>query len=165
MQSVLVDTCEIRPAVLADMPSLKAVYRRSSLSNVGDRADLLANPDVLELSDVSVREGRMLIAVAGNEHAGFATILDTGRSVELDGLFVHPERMRQGVGRQLVLAVMAMARPREVGRVEVTANTHALAFYESVGFVSDGVVETRFDTAVRMHADVDPGNLDSSTKR
>jgi hypothetical protein len=35
----------------------------------------------------------------------------------------------------------------------VTANGHALAFYESVGFVHDGPAETPGGPAVRMHLD------------
>jgi hypothetical protein len=38
----------------------------------------------------------------------------------------------------------------------VTANHHALAFYEKVGFVADGEVETRFGAGLRMHLDVGP---------
>jgi hypothetical protein len=38
----------IREAVPADTAVLRDVYRRSSLSNDGDRASLLANPEVLE---------------------------------------------------------------------------------------------------------------------
>jgi hypothetical protein len=38
----------IRDAVPADMAVLRDVFRRSSLSNEGDRVNLLANPDALE---------------------------------------------------------------------------------------------------------------------
>ena len=41
-----------------------------------------------------------------------------------------------------------------VQRIEVTGNDHALAFYQRAGFVIDGVAQTRFGPATRMHLDV-----------
>jgi hypothetical protein len=45
----------IATAVPGDIDVMRRLFRRSSLSNEGDRAKLLANPDVLELSDRCVR--------------------------------------------------------------------------------------------------------------
>ncbi len=146
----------IRAAVPGDMTALRDVFRRSSLSNNGDRPNLLAHPDVLELSDLAVKEGRTRAAVADGGIVGFATWLSAGDVVELEDLFVAPERMRQGIGRALVLDLIAIARGRGVRRVEVTANQHALAFYEDAGFVAGDEVQTRFGPAARMHRDVTP---------
>ena len=149
-------TLLIRAAVPGDMPSLRDVFRRSSLSNDGDRPNLLAHPDVLELSDLAVREGRTRAAVAGDRIVGFATWLGTGSIVEIEDLFVDPDQMRQGIGRALVLDLIAIARGHGVRRVEVTANQHALVFYENVGFAVCHDVETRFGPAPRMQLDVTP---------
>ena len=146
----------IRAAVPDDMSALRDVFRRSSLSNDGDRANLLAHPDVLELSDLAVREGRTRAAVAGDRIVGFATWLGTGNIIEIEDLFVDPERMRQGIGRALVLDLIAIAHGHGVRRVEVTANQHALAFYEKSGFVVDHEVTTMFGPAPRMHRDMPP---------
>ena len=85
----------IRDAVPADMAVLRDVFRRSSLSNDGDRMSLLANPDILELSDVAVNQARTRVAVvADGRIVGFATSLSAGDAVELDDLFVDPGWMR-----------------------------------------------------------------------
>jgi GNAT superfamily N-acetyltransferase len=142
----------MRDAVPDDMTVLRNVYRRSSLSNQHDRVHLLAHPDALELSDTSVREGRTRVAVvAGGRIVGFATFLPRQDSIELDDLFVDPDWMGQGIGRALVTDMVAIARTRGVQRIEVTANPHALGFYEKAGFVFDHDVETRFGSAPRMH--------------
>jgi GNAT superfamily N-acetyltransferase len=151
-----VTTFLIRAAVPGDMTALRDVFRRSSLSNDGDRANLLAYPDALELSDLAVTQGRTRAAVADDGIVGFATWLSAGDAMEVEDLFVDPERMRQGFGRALVLDLIAIARGRGVRRVEVTANQHALAFYEEVGFLVSHEVETRFGPAPRMHLDVMP---------
>jgi GNAT superfamily N-acetyltransferase len=142
----------IRDATLTDIGVLRDVFRRSSLTNEGDRLSLLANPDALELSDVAVREGRTRVATVKDDRiVGFASTVIIGSALELDDLFVDPDWMRQGIARELVLDTVAVARNHALGRVEVTANRHALRFYESVGFVRDGDVETRFGSGLRMH--------------
>jgi GNAT superfamily N-acetyltransferase len=148
-----VTTFVIRAAVPGDMTALRDVFRRSSLSNDGDRANLLAHPDVLELSDLAVREGRTRAAVADDRIGGFASWLSAGDVFEVEDLFVDPERMRQGIGRALVLDLITIARSwGPPGRV--TANQHALALYEKASFVVDHQVSTRFGPAPRMHRDI-----------
>ena len=81
-------------------------------------------------------------------------MLVTGQIGELEDLFVDPDWMRRGIATELLLDALAHARERGVARIEVTANGHALAFYESVGFVWDGMSETQFGRGHRMHIDV-----------
>jgi GNAT superfamily N-acetyltransferase len=144
----------IRDARPEDMSALREVFRRSSLSNEGDRMTLLAHPDALELPDLAVKEGRTRTAVADGRIIGFATWLSAGNAIEIEDLFVDPEWMRQGAGRALVLDLIAIARGSGIRRVEVTANQHALAFYEKVGFVVGHDAQTRFGPAPRMHLEV-----------
>lgn len=59
--------------------------------------------------------------------------------------------MQRGIGRELVLDAVAETREQGVTRLEATENGHALGFYEKVGFVLDGVVETAFGPGSRMH--------------
>jgi GNAT superfamily N-acetyltransferase len=149
-----VTTFEIRDAVAGDMAVLRQVFRRSSLSNDGDRAKLLAHPEVLELSDLAVSQGRIRAAVSEGVIAGFASWLPGEDAVELEDLFVDPDWMRQGAGRALVLDLAGIARAREARRLEVTANQHARPFYTRVGFIVAGYVQTTFGPALRMYLDV-----------
>jgi ribosomal protein S18 acetylase RimI-like enzyme len=155
--AVPVAELEVRNATLADLPAVQDVYRRSSLSNEGDRANLLAHPETLVLSDHAIREGRTRVAISREgDIIGFITIAMADRSVEVDDLFVDPDVMRRGVGRRLVDDAVQIAVNRGVARLEVTANPHALAFYLSVGFVVDHEMATRFGPALRMHRDTVP---------
>ena len=146
----------IRDAMPADLAALRDVYRRASLSNEGDRETLLANPDALEFPGLGGDDRRTRVATADGRIAGFATSVPAGvheQVIELDDV---PGRMRQGAGRALVLDAVAIARELGAGRVEVTANPHALVFYERVGFTVDHEVRTRFGPGSRMHLDVVP---------
>jgi GNAT superfamily N-acetyltransferase len=148
----------IRPGSRADLSMLREVYRRASLSNSGDVAQLLAHPEVLLLTDDGVNEGRTRVATRMPDHiVGFVTTRRTGRVLELEDLFVDPDWMRRGVGRALVRDVVSLALQDNLYRVEVTANPHAFSFYENVGFVHDGDVDTPFGSGSRMHLDIAGG--------
>ncbi len=158
------DSWLLRDAVPGDEPFLQTVFRRSSLSNEGDRDTLLAHPDVLDFSGVAVAEQRTRVATdVEGRIVGFATIAtvlapstDSEGVVELEDLFVDPDWMRRRIGRRLVLDVVERARRAGVARVEVTANHHALAFYEECGFAYHHDVQTRFGPAPRMVLTVTP---------
>jgi len=111
-------------------------------------------PRSLELSEPAIREGRTRVAVDDGRVVGFATLLDTSDGIELEDLFVDPDSMGRGFGRQLVLDAMAIAHTRGFDRVDVSANEHALGFYERAGFVVDGELETRFGPTPHMHRDL-----------
>jgi len=144
----------VRLAVNADASVLADLFRRSSLSNAGDRASLLAHPDALEFSDDALKEHRVRVAIVDDRIVGFATVVATGRVGELEDLFVDPDWMRRGVGRALVVDAIDNARDQGLRRIDVMANGHALAFYKSVGFVYDGMSQMRFGPGHRMHIDV-----------
>jgi GNAT superfamily N-acetyltransferase len=85
---------------------------------------------------------------------GFAVVIPgDGRTDELDGLFVEPERMTRGIGRALVEDACRRARARGASAMEVTAGP-AQGFYERLGFGVTGAAETRFGPAVRMRIDL-----------
>jgi predicted N-acetyltransferase YhbS len=152
---VVVTAVTIRGAVPADFDAVREVFRRASLSNVGDRAALLAHPEVLLWPGDSIDEGRTRVAIDGDGTiVGLATTLQVDGGLELEDLFVEPRRMRQGVARRLVEDAVGFARTLGVGSVHVTANPHAMAFYTAVGFVPDGTAQTRFGPAPRMRLDV-----------
>ena len=71
-------------------------------------------------------------------------------SVDLEDLFVDPEWMRHGVATALVRGICDVLRTRGISRLEVTANPHALGFYQAVGFRAFGDAMTEFGPAPRM---------------
>ena len=148
------DEVQIRWAESADLAVLAKVFRRSSLSVEGDRATLLAHPEVLQFDGRSVAEGRTRVAVDGERVVGFSTTSGTDDAVELEDLFVEPDVQRRGVGRALMDDVVQRLRAEGVPFLAVTANGAAVPFYRSVGFVDDGVAPTAFGSAPRMRLDL-----------
>ena len=140
----------IRLGTSADFPAAASVYRRASLSNAGDRGNLLAHPEYLILGPEGLAEGRTHVAEQDGSVVGFATWAGTAGTVELEDLFVDPAYRRRGIAAALVGRIAAILRARGAERLEVTANPHALGFYRVVGFIECGVAETDFGAAPRM---------------
>lgn len=140
----------IRLGTPADLPACAEVYRRASLSNVGDRDNLLAHPEYLILSPDGLSEGRMYVAEEDGSVVGFATwAASASGTVDLEDLFVDPDWRRRGIATALVSHVVDVLRARGVRCLEVTANPHAEEFYTAAGFVDCGVAETAFGAAPR----------------
>ena len=140
----------IRLGTSADLAAAASVYRRASLSNAGDRENLLAHPEYLILAPEGLAEGRTHVAEEDGSLVGFATWAETAGTIELEDLFVDPGHMRRGIATALVNRITEVLRTRGVQRLEVTANPHALEFYRAAGFTDCGVAETDFGAAPRM---------------
>src|SRR5712691_10583464 len=140
----------IRLGVPADLSAASDVYRSASLSNAGDRDNLLAHPEYLVLGPEGLAEGRTYVAEEEAALVGFATWIEAGGIFELEDLFVDPAWMRRGIATALVNRIALVLRARGVERLEVTANPDALGFYRAAGFIDCGVAATDFGPAPRM---------------
>ena len=93
------------------------------------------------------------VAVRGEQDGsvvGFATWGETSGITELEDLFVDPDYRRRGIAAALVSRIAQVLRARGAGRLEVTANPHAMEFYRAAGFTDDGTAETDFGSAPCM---------------
>jgi predicted N-acetyltransferase YhbS len=146
----------IRWSTPADLPALTDVFARASMSNEGDRDALLAHPEALVLEGDGIAEGLTRVATTANDIVGFATTVLVDGALDLQDLFVDPHWMRHGVGRRLVQDAAAIAARRGFEGLAVTANPHAFAFYDALGFVADSEIQTLFGPGQRMHLAVTP---------
>jgi GNAT superfamily N-acetyltransferase len=145
----------VRRAVIDERRSLEELQRRASIANPGDAPHLLEHPDVIELPEWQLCSRRVLVAESATGTLGFAVLFAPNEgNAELDGLFVEPTGWRQGVGRLLLSACMALARSEAARRITVVANPHAADFYRACGFCLDGTAETRFGPGLRMSLEV-----------
>jgi GNAT superfamily N-acetyltransferase len=139
----------IRLGTSADLPEAAGVYRRASLSNPGDRDNLLAHPEFLILGPGGLAEGRTYVAEEDGLVVGFATWAQADAAIELEDLFVDPGWRRRGIATALVSRIVDVLRARGVRTLEVTANPHAQGFYSAAGFIDYGLAETSFGLASR----------------
>jgi predicted GNAT family acetyltransferase len=139
----------IRLGTPADLPAAAGVFRRASLSNAGDRDNLLAHPEHLVLGPEGLTEGRTYVAEEDGSVAGFATWAKAGGVTELEDLFVDPGWRRRGLAAALVSRIVDVLLAQGVRCLEVTANPHAEGFYSATGFIDCGTSETDFGAAPR----------------
>jgi len=144
------DGLSIRTALPNDLDALRDVRARASMSNEGDRENLLAHPELLDFEGEGIADGRTRAALVDDRVIGFSTVVVAGEVDDLDDLFVDPDWMRHGVGLALVRDVVERARARGARYLEVTANPHALEFYAAAGFQPHGDAETLFGRAARL---------------
>jgi GNAT superfamily N-acetyltransferase len=149
-------TLSIRAATMAECAPLEALQRRASDVWEAYREQLAAHPDAIVLPPDFIDSCWVRVAVAEDERPiGFAVVIPRGVAIhELDGLFVEPRHMHQGVGRLLVDDAVARAARDGAAGLEVIAGP-AQGFYEKVGFAVIGAAETRFGPAVRMRREVE----------
>jgi GNAT superfamily N-acetyltransferase len=145
----------IRDAELFEIPLLEALQLRASVVAPDYREALAAHPEAIHLPAADVSEGRTRVACVDERVAGFSVVLAVrDASCELDGLFVEPDLMGQGVGRALIDDVVDRARPHGVRQIDVIANPTAVCFYSKVGFVRGDDAMTQFGPAFWMHLKV-----------
>ncbi len=109
----------IRPAVREDLEAIARIQE--------------ASPAAAQWPPEDYLRYTCLVAVSGEEVAGFAVLRRTGEEYELLNLAVAPERRRRGVGRRLVAAVLERA-PGPVFLEVRASNEAARRLYEACGF-------------------------------
>lgn len=88
------------------------------------------------------------LAGSATAPAGCARLLPKGDMAKVQRVAVMPAHRGTGLGRQIMRAVLAHARETGFRRVSLDAQTHALGFYEALGFKAHGPV---FDDAGIPH--------------
>ena len=98
---------DIRPPTEEDLPAIRAILA----AHGNDGAIVMGDIVGPYLRHLFTRGGAR-VAVIGDEVVGFGATIDTGRCLHLADLFVHPDRVGQGIGRPLLDAVFGDASRR-----------------------------------------------------
>ena len=109
-----------------------------------DDLDETADHFVAYDGETAVGAGRLVV-----EEPGFAGVdRGLGPVAHLGRLAVRPEQRGSGLGVQLVRAIEARAAERQLRVIVLGAQTHAIGFYERLGYTAYGEV---FDDAGLPH--------------
>ena len=140
----------IRSAQLDDLGDLTEVFRSASLSNEGDRENLLAHPEFLELSDRAIVEGRLRLAEVDGVTVGFASGLRAGSRGRARRPVRRPRLDAQG-SRDAARDRPDRAFPRQERRISSSRQIPRHGFYLGVGFRGTDEVGTDFGPGTRMY--------------
>jgi GNAT superfamily N-acetyltransferase len=81
------------------------------------------------------------VAEEDSQVVGFYQLIADGDSVELEHMWVKPQHLNKGIGKQLIAHAIASAKSRGAKKMSIDADPNATAFYLSCGAYRVG--ETR----------------------
>jgi ribosomal protein S18 acetylase RimI-like enzyme len=84
--------------------------------------------------EILAQDSTYIVADAAGSIAGFIALVKLdGESAELDGLFVDPEYIGHGIGKELMRQAVTTARQLMLKKIVIQVDPNAARFYESVG--------------------------------
>ena len=79
-----------------------------------------------------IKRGSFLVAVDDNVIVGFGNLnQDSG---EIEAVYVAPEYVRRGVGREILQALESVARDVGLTMLHLSSSLNAVQFYENAGY-------------------------------
>jgi GNAT superfamily N-acetyltransferase len=126
----------IRPARVEEALTLSELCVRSKASWGYDEAFMALARDPLKVSPEQIAAGDVWVATAADGSVAGVVALgpsEEPNTLDLDKLFVEPERIRTGVGRVLLTHAFIEARRRGASRLTILSDPYAAGFYQRNG--------------------------------
>ena len=125
----------IRLARVEEAPALSELCVRSKAAWGYDEAFMALARAVLQVSPEQIAAGDVWVATADRRVAGMVALgpSEEPDTLDLDKLFVEPQRIRTGVGRALIAYAIDEARRRGATRLTILSDPYAAGFYERNG--------------------------------
>ncbi len=95
-------------------------------------------------------ENESWIAVDGEKLIAFYTLQDKNEITWLENLWVLPEYIGRGVGKELFHHATALARGRGYKSLQLEADPNAVGFYEKMGMKKIGERQSEVDGSSRI---------------
>jgi len=96
--------------------------------------------DSLQVTPARIEQQAIYVATVEEEVIGFYALIPTASPAvyELDDLWIRPDFIGQGVGRQLFAHAVALARAQGGTMLQLIAEPNALGFYQKLGMTKIG---------------------------
>lgn len=99
----------------------------------------------LTISSDFIRDNEVYVAEREGEVRGFYALIVSGNKAELEHMWVTPELIGTGLGKELFLDAMDRAATLEVREIEISADPNAAGFYERMGASQIGESDASID--------------------
>ncbi|MDJ0956419.1 MAG: GNAT family N-acetyltransferase [Arenicellales bacterium] len=130
----------IRSAVLADADKLTEIAHTAKQHWGYPDAWIELWQKDLTVTPQYIDENTIYVAECDHHVAGFVSLDMQDNEAEIDHLWVLPEYMGLGIGRQLVYCALDHCKSRGVERLKVVSDPNATDFYRRMGAVQQGQV-------------------------
>ena len=99
----------------------------------------------LTISSDFIRDHHVYVAEIDGEIRGFYALCVSGEKAELEHMWVTPESIGTGIGKELFLDAMEKAAALAVRDVGIVADPNAAGFYKRMGATQIGEVDASID--------------------
>ena len=99
----------------------------------------------LTISSDFIRDNHVYVAEENGEIRGFYALCVKGDKAELEHMWVTPEVIGTGIGKELFLDAMERAAKLNVHAVEISSDPNAAGFYKRMGATQIGEVDSAID--------------------
>lgn len=99
----------------------------------------------LTISSDFIRDNEVYVAEREGEVRGFYALIVSGNKAELEHMWVTPQLIGTGLGKELFLDAMDRAATLEVREIEISADPNAAGFYERMGASQIGESDASID--------------------
>ena len=130
----------LRPAIPADAATLSRIAYAAKASWGYPEAELRNWKSGLTVRPETVQASPTFVAEVGGEIAGFYQLKSSASPWELEHLWVHPNHMRQGIGRALLRHAAGQAAEAGQTILAIDADPQAEPFYQACGARRVGAV-------------------------
>ena len=103
----------------------------------------------LAVSSDFIREHHVYVAEDDGELRGFYALCVSDNKAELEHMWVTPNSIGTGVGKELFLDAMERAAALNIDAVELSADPNAAGFYSRMGATQIGETDSVIDGQVR----------------
>lgn len=104
----------------------------------------------LTLTPEFIANNHVYVAEDGDRLSGFYALTIKDKSAELEHLWVAPDSIGTGVGKELFLNAMQKAAELRVTSVEISSDPNAESFYQKMGAYRVGETSTELDGEPRI---------------
>jgi len=103
----------------------------------------------LTITDDFIKNNHVYVAESEGEICGFYALCVSGSKAELEHMWVAPNYIGTGVGKELFLDAMDRSTAMSVSQVGITADPNAAGFYAHMGATQVGEIESEIDGVPR----------------
>ena len=99
----------------------------------------------LTITPEFIRDNHVYVHEADGEISGFYALCVAGNKADMEHMWVRPEAIGTGIGKELFLDAMERAAKLNVNAVEIASDPNAAGFYKRMGATQIGEVDAPVD--------------------
>jgi GNAT superfamily N-acetyltransferase len=98
--------------------------------------------DIFTITPEFIRKHKVLVAADNSSLLGFIAISINAENAEVEHMWVLPEYVKNGIGKNLLNEVIKLCRSNHIKKIIIESDPNAKGFYEKMGAKHIGYVDS-----------------------